>query len=145
MVDLPYEFKPSKKPNPFVQQPKKIPRKRSYSNHPFSGALTGCSFQVLVFSTPLLNPRNRNHPTKVYGDAFEGMYPSVGACDEFIRLFLYHKVMPEKEIVSLEGYLSRSLSVCENFGPRNGWFRGFVGDYTSQLYRDYNKLLSKEV
>eukprot|EP00434_Breviolum_minutum_P004183 symbB.v1.2.003686.t1/scaffold193.1/size400748/5 len=42
---------------------------------------------------------------RVYGDAFEGMYPSVGACDEFIRLFLYHKVMPEKEIVSLEGKL----------------------------------------
>lgn len=42
---------------------------------------------------------------QVYGDAFEGMYPSVGACDEFIRLFLYHKVMPEKEIVSLEGKL----------------------------------------
>ena len=69
---------------------------------------------------------------QVYGDAFEGMYPSVGACDEFIRLFLYHKVMPEKEIVSLEGYLSRSclnsllkrIFVCGNkvlgWGPRCG-------------------------
>ena len=28
-----------------------------------------------------------------YGEKFEGMYPSVGACDEFIRLFLFRRVM----------------------------------------------------
>ena len=28
-----------------------------------------------------------------YGEKFEGMYPSVGACDEFIRLFLFKRVM----------------------------------------------------
>ena len=62
------------------------------------------------FFTPFWTTTSKSS-FQVYGDAFEGMYPSVGACDEFIRLFLYHKVMPEKEIVSLEGYLSRSLSV----------------------------------
>lgn len=40
-----------------------------------------------------------------YGDAYEGMYPSVGHCDEFIRLFLYRKVMPAEAIEALNGKL----------------------------------------
>eukprot|EP00435_Cladocopium_sp_Y103_P028550 s428_g7.t1 len=41
----------------------------------------------------------------VYGEEFEGMYPSVGACDEFIRLFLFRRRMRQAEILSLEGKL----------------------------------------
>ncbi|CAL1148561.1 unnamed protein product [Cladocopium goreaui] len=41
----------------------------------------------------------------VYGEEFEGMYPSVGACDEFIRLFLFRRRMRQEEILSLEGKL----------------------------------------
>lgn len=40
-----------------------------------------------------------------YGEKFEGMYPSVGACDEFIRLFLFKRVMPQRDIAALEGRL----------------------------------------
>jgi len=40
-----------------------------------------------------------------YGEKFEGMYPSVGACDEFIRLFLFRRVMPQRDIAALEGRL----------------------------------------
>eukprot|EP00438_Fugacium_kawagutii_P005806 Skav220020 [mRNA] locus=scaffold3413:161570:169117:- [translate_table: standard] len=43
--------------------------------------------------------------SQVYGDGFEGMYPSVGACDEFIRLFLFRKQLPQQQIMDLEGKL----------------------------------------
>eukprot|EP00931_Biecheleriopsis_adriatica_P041634 TRINITY_DN23778_c0_g1_i1.p1 TRINITY_DN23778_c0_g1~~TRINITY_DN23778_c0_g1_i1.p1 ORF type:complete len:316 (+),score=76.72 TRINITY_DN23778_c0_g1_i1:91-948(+) len=40
-----------------------------------------------------------------YGNTYEGMYPSVGACDEFVRLFLYQKKMRQEDIKALEGKL----------------------------------------
>ena len=90
----------------------------------------------MFFSTPLLNHEIENHPTKVYGDAFEGMYPSVGACDEFIRLFLYHKVMPEKEIVSLEGYLRSKFERPMKKGAPKRLFRVYIyiGDSATSIY-----------
>jgi len=41
-----------------------------------------------------------------YGDKFEGMYPSVGGSDEFIRLFLYKRIMPADQIKELNGKLA---------------------------------------
>ena len=62
---------------------------------------------LLVKVTP--NPsRFVDHRSQVYGEEFEGMYPSVGACDEFIRLFLFRRRMRQEEILSLEGRLGDS-------------------------------------
>jgi hypothetical protein len=41
-----------------------------------------------------------------YGDGHPGMYPSVGACDEFLRLFLYQRIATEEEIREFEGKLT---------------------------------------
>ena len=51
------------------------------------------------------NPSRFVDHRQVYGEDFEGMYPSVGACDEFIRLFLFRRRMRQEEILSLEGRL----------------------------------------
>ena len=59
-------------------------------------------------TTGRLSPFNQR--PQVYGEDFEGMYPSVGACDEFIRLFLFRKVMGEEEILNLEGTLGGGVS-----------------------------------
>lgn len=41
-----------------------------------------------------------------YGEGHPGMYPSVGACDEFLRLFLYQRVATREEIREFEGKLT---------------------------------------
>lgn len=41
-----------------------------------------------------------------YGDAYKGMYPSCGGCDEFLRLFLHRKEMTEEELTALQGKLT---------------------------------------
>lgn len=38
-----------------------------------------------------------------YKDNFKGMYPSPGACDEFIKLYLYEKEISEEELKQYEG------------------------------------------
>ena len=40
---------------------------------------------------------------EVYGDRYPGMYPSVGGCDEFIKLFLYEKDVTEEELETFKG------------------------------------------
>lgn len=39
----------------------------------------------------------------VYGDRYPGMYPSVGGCDEYIKLFLYEKDVTEDELAAFQG------------------------------------------
>merc|ERR1712008_240446 len=41
-----------------------------------------------------------------YGDSCEGMYPSVGGSDEFVRLFLYKEVKTEDDLNALQGKLT---------------------------------------
>ncbi len=40
---------------------------------------------------------------KFYGKSWKGIYPSPGACDEYIRLFLFRKKTTESEIKALQG------------------------------------------
>ncbi|GKT27738.1 hypothetical protein ADUPG1_013996 [Aduncisulcus paluster] len=39
----------------------------------------------------------------MYGDAFPGMYPSVGLCDEFIRLYFTKHSLSHEKIMELQG------------------------------------------
>jgi ADP-sugar diphosphatase len=41
-----------------------------------------------------------------YGDRFRGVYPSAGGCDEFMRLFVYHKDVPQEKLDKLKGKLT---------------------------------------
>ena len=41
-----------------------------------------------------------------YGDRNPGVFPSVGACDEFLRLFVLQKRVTPAEIAELEGKLT---------------------------------------
>ncbi|KAJ5072837.1 nudix hydrolase 14 [Anaeramoeba ignava] len=38
---------------------------------------------------------------KAYGNKYKGMFPSVGGCDEFLRLFAYEVEMPKEKILEL--------------------------------------------
>lgn len=38
-----------------------------------------------------------------YGGTWPGIYPSPGACDEYIRLFLYRKTMTDRQIRAISG------------------------------------------
>ncbi|KAG0334083.1 hypothetical protein BG004_000564 [Podila humilis] len=49
-----------------------------------------------------------------YGDTWKGMYPSVGGCDEFLRLFVCFKDMPWNEVQALEGRLGGIREHGEN-------------------------------
>ena len=44
-----------------------------------------------------------------YGGRFNGMVPSAGGCDEFIRLFYYKTRMEEEELASLQNRLTGLL------------------------------------
>lgn len=53
-----------------------------------------------------INEKELINLTKLaYGDTYPGIYPSVGACDEFISLFLYKTKMNEDDILKLENKL----------------------------------------
>jgi ADP-sugar diphosphatase len=41
-----------------------------------------------------------------YGDRFRGVYPSAGGCDEFLRLFVYHKDVSQEKLDKLKGKLT---------------------------------------
>ena len=69
-----------------------------------------------------------------YGEKFEGMYPSVGACDEFIRLFPFQKSHVPQPQQGLD-------SACGGYGPRPAATRAVVRDWTglsatSQLWKE---------
>ncbi|KAI8139048.1 NUDIX family hydrolase [Fennellomyces sp. T-0311] len=51
---------------------------------------------------------------EAYDDQWQGMYPSAGGCDEFIRLFMCIKHMPASEINALEGKLTGLRDRGEN-------------------------------
>lgn len=42
----------------------------------------------------------------VYGEDSQGMYPSPGGCDEYIRLFSYEISMEQEKLIDLQGKLS---------------------------------------
>ncbi|KAI9470422.1 hypothetical protein BDB00DRAFT_777007 [Zychaea mexicana] len=51
---------------------------------------------------------------KAYGDRWQGMYPSAGGCDEFVRLFMCIKHMARSDIEALEGKLGGLRDRGEN-------------------------------
>ncbi|KAI7858093.1 hypothetical protein BDC45DRAFT_434855 [Circinella umbellata] len=51
---------------------------------------------------------------EAYGDRWQGMYPSAGGCDEFIRLFMCIKYMDQSDIQALEGKLTGLRDNGEN-------------------------------
>mmetsp|Transcript_17006 Transcript_17006/g.46604 ORF Transcript_17006/g.46604 Transcript_17006/m.46604 type:complete len:136 (-) Transcript_17006:343-750(-) len=48
-----------------------------------------------------------------FGSSYQGVYPSAGGCDEFLRLFLYRMRMPKEEINRLQGKCTGVLSEGE--------------------------------
>ncbi|KAI9019319.1 hypothetical protein CLU79DRAFT_758227 [Phycomyces nitens] len=49
-----------------------------------------------------------------YGSLWRGVYPSAGGSDEFLRLFVCHKIMQEADIEALEGKLTGLRDHGEN-------------------------------
>ncbi|EGG23960.1 hypothetical protein DFA_06098 [Cavenderia fasciculata] len=79
-----------------------------------------------------------------YGNEVEGMYPSPGGCDEFIRLFLFRETLEQAKIDELKnkltGCLSENESITLNVVPLEDlWKTSPDGKTLSALYL-YEKL-----
>ncbi len=49
-----------------------------------------------------------------FGATWKGIYPSSGACDEFVKLFLFRKKVTEEELKSIEGRKTGLVSEHEH-------------------------------
>eukprot|EP01132_Coremiostelium_polycephalum_P007853 gene7853-9670_t len=85
-----------------------------------------------------------------YGDVdgVEGIYPSPGGCDEFIRLFVFREVLEQSKIDELQNKLTGTLeeneSITLNVVPLEDlWRKSPDGKTLSSLYL-YEKLLKEE-
>ncbi|KAF2072276.1 hypothetical protein CYY_006408 [Polysphondylium violaceum] len=83
-----------------------------------------------------------------YGDGVDGIYPSPGGCDEFIRLFLFRETLEQAKIEELQnrltGCLSENESITLDVVPlENLWRKSHDGKTLSALYL-YEKLLSEK-
>ncbi|KAI8579663.1 hypothetical protein K450DRAFT_240916 [Umbelopsis ramanniana AG] len=73
-----------------------------------SGSFSGTAAKEIEEETGLIiEERELTDMTELaYGNAWRGVYPSAGGCDEFLRLFLCVKSLPSKQIDELEGKLT---------------------------------------
>ncbi|EAL71818.1 hypothetical protein DDB_G0271376 [Dictyostelium discoideum AX4] len=80
-----------------------------------------------------------------YGTEVDGVYPSPGGCDEFIRLFLFRETLDQSKIDELQhkltGCLDENESITLNIVPLEDlWKKSHDGKTLSALYL-YEKLL----
>ncbi|GAM23497.1 hypothetical protein SAMD00019534_066720 [Acytostelium subglobosum LB1] len=83
-----------------------------------------------------------------FGDSAEGMYPSPGGCDEFIRLFLFRDTLEQAKIDELQnkltGCLSENESITLHVVPFDElWRRSPDGKTLSSLFL-YEKLRAEK-
>ena len=66
--------------------------------------------QLIDLTSLALNTVNDNDqsPPQTPGNPRRGLYPSVGACDEFLRLFFFQKTVAADELQALHGKLTGS-------------------------------------
>ncbi|KAI9319620.1 hypothetical protein BX666DRAFT_2024701 [Dichotomocladium elegans] len=81
-----------------------------------SGNFTGTAAREIFEETGLKIEEDEliDMTAKAYGDRWQGVYPSAGGCDEFLRLFLCIKKMKSKDIKDLEGKLTGMRDSGEN-------------------------------
>ncbi|EFA83236.1 hypothetical protein PPL_04026 [Heterostelium album PN500] len=83
-----------------------------------------------------------------YGDTAEGMYPSPGGCDEFIRLFLFRDTLEQSKIDELQnkctGALEENESITLDIVPLEDlWKKSPDGKTLSSLFL-YEKLKAEK-
>ncbi|ORZ01410.1 hypothetical protein BCR43DRAFT_512290 [Syncephalastrum racemosum] len=81
-----------------------------------SGNFAGTAAKEIYEETGLSIKENEliDLTAKAYGEAWQGVYPSAGGCDEFLRLFACIKHMPQGQVRELEGKLTGLRDHGEN-------------------------------
>ena len=60
-----------------------------------------------------ITPKIFKYPGTTRDEAYDGLYPSAGGCDEFMRFFLYVKICSSEEIKRFEGRCTGNLGEGE--------------------------------
>ncbi|KYR00446.1 hypothetical protein DLAC_02440 [Tieghemostelium lacteum] len=114
-----------------------------------SGHFVGVAAKELKEETSLEVTEDRliDMTKLAYGDQVEGVYPSPGGCDEFIRLFLFKETLEQSKIDELQnkltGALNENESITLNIVPLDQlWKLSPDGKTLSSLYL-YEKLLKE--